>query len=399
MAATRRLPAIFAADVVGYSRLMGADEEGTHERFKAHLREVVDPTRATPVDRRPALYESQRRPGAAVFRGRDHRGSDDRSLEAREYVRDLAQYRVHLPDKPIDTKQLGRDLGVRYVLEGSVRRSGSQVRVSAQLIDAQTDAHLWADRFDRDTGDLFALQNEITSRLANALGAELIAAKAARPTEHPDALDYILRGRAVLFKPRTRDTFREAINFYERALALDPQSIEAQCRLVYVLAVRVLNGMADSAAVDLARAEGLVDQALAASPRYALAHLVKGHVLRAQGRWEAAIPEYEAALALNHNLVAGLTNLGWCKLYAGSIEEVTPLVLLLPDWNRASAAKRTSTRQSSGSKKRATPYLVYRPIAAASPPMPSEAKPNAPPPNSPKPGGWAAEIFFPASPA
>ena len=86
---------------------------------------------------------------------------------------------------------------MRYVLEGSVRRSGNQVRVNAQLIDAETDAHLWAERFDRDTGDLFALQNEITSRIAVALDLELIGAEAARPTERPDALDYILRGRAA----------------------------------------------------------------------------------------------------------------------------------------------------------------------------------------------------------
>jgi TolB-like protein len=100
-------------------------------------------------------------------------------------------------NKLIGTKQIGRELGVRYILEGSIRRSGSQVRVNTQLIDAGTDAHLWAERFDRDMGDLFALQNEITGRLANALGVELVAAEAARPPEHPDALDYILRGRAV----------------------------------------------------------------------------------------------------------------------------------------------------------------------------------------------------------
>src|SRR6516165_9571177 len=112
--------------------------------------------------------------------------------------------------KPIDTKQIGRELGVRYVLEGSVRGSGNRVRVSAQLIDAATDAHLWAERFDSDTVDLFALQNEITTRLANTLGIEMIAAEAARPTERPDALDYILRGRAVLLKARTPDSYREA---------------------------------------------------------------------------------------------------------------------------------------------------------------------------------------------
>src|SRR6516165_3802237 len=107
-------------------------------------------------------------------------------------------------NKAIDTKQIGRDLGVRYVLEGSVQRSGNQVRVNVQLIDAETDAHLWAEQFDGEMVELFALQNEITSRLANTLGVELIAAEAARPTEHPDALDYILRGRAAGLKPDSR---------------------------------------------------------------------------------------------------------------------------------------------------------------------------------------------------
>jgi TolB-like protein len=108
-------------------------------------------------------------------------------------------------NKPVDTKQIGRELGVRYVLEGSVRRSGNRLRVTTQLIDAETDSHLWTERFDRDMGDLFVLQNEITSRLANALGAELVAAEAARPTDTPDVLDYILRGRAALLKPASRE--------------------------------------------------------------------------------------------------------------------------------------------------------------------------------------------------
>jgi TolB-like protein len=102
--------------------------------------------------------------------------------------------------KRVDTKQIGRELGVRYVLEGSVQRSVNHVRVNAQLINAETDAHLWAERFDGDTNDLFALQEEITSRIAIALGVELTGAEAARPTEHPDALDYLLRGYAAAGK-------------------------------------------------------------------------------------------------------------------------------------------------------------------------------------------------------
>jgi TolB-like protein/tetratricopeptide (TPR) repeat protein len=229
-------------------------------------------------------------------------------------------------NKPVGTKQIGRELGVRYALEGSVRRSGNQVRISAQLIDAATDAHLWAERFDHDTDNIFVLQNEITSGIASALGVELIAAEAARPTEHPDALDYLLRGRAVLLKPRTPDTYSEAINLFEHALALDPKFVEAQSRLAVVLVTRVIEIMTGSAASDLVRADALVDRALAASPRYAYAHFAKGHLLRAQKRWEEAVLEYEAALALNRNLVHAFTDLGWCKLCTGSIEQVPPLV-------------------------------------------------------------------------
>jgi TolB-like protein/class 3 adenylate cyclase/Tfp pilus assembly protein PilF len=472
MASTRRLAAILAADVAGYSRLMGQDEEGTHERLKAHLRELVDPKieehrgrivkntgdgllaefasvidavrcaveiQRGMIDRGPDVPEERRirfRIGAnigdVIVEEHDIFGDGVNvaaRLEAlaepggicisrvvRDQIRDKLPYpfkdmgeqsvkniarsvRVYAwhPDlpapmvphaasisqpalaprlsivvlpfanlsedqeqqyfangitedlttdlsrlenmfvisrntaftyrsKPIDTKQIGRELGVRYVLEGSIRRSGNQLRINAQLIDAKTDAHLWAERFDRDVGDLFALQNEITGRLANALGVELIAAEAARPAEHPDALDYILRGRAVLYgKPRTADTYSEVINLFEHALALDPQSVEAQSRLAVALADRVLALMTNSWAADLARAERLINQAFARSPGGWLAHFAKGHVLRAQKRWEEAVPEYQAALALNHNFVGVPICLGWCKLQAGSIEEVIPL--------------------------------------------------------------------------
>ena len=228
-------------------------------------------------------------------------------------------------DKPVDAKQIGRELGVRYVLEGSVRRSGNRVRVNAQLIDAETDAHLWAERFDGDTGDLFASQDEVTSRIAAALNVDLIGAEATRPTEHPDALDYILRGRAALSKPPSRESFAERIGLFEHALALDPRSVEAQCYLAAGLASRVLDGMSDSAAADIKRAEDLLGQALAASPRSPLAHFAKGIVFRAQGRDEEAIPEFETAIAFNRNWPVAIAALGWCKFLAGSIEEAIRL--------------------------------------------------------------------------
>jgi TolB-like protein/class 3 adenylate cyclase len=228
-------------------------------------------------------------------------------------------------NKPIDTRQIGRELGVRYVLEGSLRRSGSQLRVSAQLIDAATGAHLWAERFDRDTGDLFALQNEITGRLAIALNVELIAAEAAHPTNNPDALDYFFRGRAAYWKPNSPEKWAETIALFERALALDPCLVSARSLLASALADRVLSGMTTTAAVDIARADELAAQALDQSPRSATAHWARGEVRRAQVRFEEAIPDYETAIALNRNFVSASFGLGMCKLRAGLLNEVIPL--------------------------------------------------------------------------
>jgi adenylate cyclase len=229
-------------------------------------------------------------------------------------------------NKPIAAKQIGRELGVRYVLEGSVQRLAGQVRINAQLIEAETNAHLWAERFDGDTSDLFALQNEITTRIAVSLNQELIAAEVARRTERPDVLEYILRARAAYAAPISRERNAEGIRLLELALALDPHSGEAQSLLAGALARRVLNGLSDARAADLERAKQLSEHALAASFRSPLAHIAKAHLLRTQRRYSEAIPEYETALAYNRNYVYAYFALGKCKLYTGSIEETIPLV-------------------------------------------------------------------------
>jgi adenylate cyclase len=232
-------------------------------------------------------------------------------------------------DKPIDTKQIGRELGVRYVLEGSVQRSGKQVRVNAQLIDAETGAHLWAERFERDIADLFAVQNEITGRIAVELNFALVGVEATRPTNNADARDYILRGRAAYNRPATPAGRAEAIGWFERALALDPHSVEAQSWLALALASRISNGMTDTAAADLGRAEGLIAQALATSPGYPVARYAKGVLLigpqqAAQHRFADAIPEFEAVIASDRNWAGAITNLGFCKFITGSLEELIP---------------------------------------------------------------------------
>jgi TolB-like protein/DNA-binding SARP family transcriptional activator len=226
--------------------------------------------------------------------------------------------------KPVDTKQIGRELGVHYVLEGEVQRLRDRVRVTAQLIDAETDAHLWAERFEGNAGDLLTLQDEITNRIAIALDLELVDAAAAHPVERPDALDYILRGRAARLRPPSRENRAEQVLLFERALALDQNSVAAQSWLAIELAARALDSMTDTVAADIARAETLAERALAASPRSSVARFAKGQVLRAQHRYDEAIVEYETVISLNRNWAHAYSHLGWCKFMSGLIEELIP---------------------------------------------------------------------------
>jgi TolB-like protein/predicted Zn-dependent protease len=229
-------------------------------------------------------------------------------------------------NKPVDTRQIGRELGVRYVLEGSVQRLGNKVRVNAQRIDAETDAHLWAEQFDGDVSDLFALQDEITRRIAFALNIEMITAEAARPAQNPDALDYVLRGRAALFKPTSVKNYAEALSSFEHALELEPQSTDAQLGLAGALVAHFLDFGSSSATDDLKRAEALVNLSFVAAPRDLRTHYFKAKVLRAQRRCAEAIAEYETVLALNRNSAASLGEISKCKIYIGPIEEAIPLL-------------------------------------------------------------------------
>jgi TolB-like protein/DNA-binding winged helix-turn-helix (wHTH) protein/thioredoxin-like negative regulator of GroEL len=228
-------------------------------------------------------------------------------------------------NKPVDARQIGRELGVRYVLEGSVQRFRNHIRVNTRLIDAWTDAHLCAEQFDRDPADPFAVQDEIGKRIEVRIYHELLAWEGSRPTEHPDALDYILRGRAAQI-PFDRDNYAEAIGFFNRALAVDPQSAEAQGWLADALARRVIDEMTDAAVADVSRSAGLAAQAVAASSRSACAHSAQGQVLSAQSRYAEAIPAFETAREINPAWPHVCGFLSDCKLWTGSVADAIPLV-------------------------------------------------------------------------
>lgn len=225
--------------------------------------------------------------------------------------------------KVVDLKQIGRELNVCYLLEGSVQRSGNRLRLNVQLIDTETATHLWADRFDKAVADLFDMQDEIVSRLAHTLGAQLVVAEARRAERslHPDATDLVFQGRASLYKGWTPEYLAEARGFFERALSLDPQNIEA---MVGMARVDLLVGAAlysDDRVTRLAAAEVASVKALSLAPNHARAHLILGAVLNSTNRAAQGIAECERALALDRNLARAHYEIGRAKLFMGLGEE------------------------------------------------------------------------------
>jgi TolB-like protein/Tfp pilus assembly protein PilF len=225
--------------------------------------------------------------------------------------------------KTIDTKQIGRELSVRYVLEGSVRRLGKQIRINAQLIDAQTDAHLWAERFDGAVENLFALQDDIVARLASQLGAQLIEAEARR-AEHspdPDSIDLYFRAKALMNRGSTAEYLKPAEALLQRALQLDPNNVDALAANGWVNMDLGAGFMADDRPARLASVEASATKALSLAPDHAFAHLVLGSFYSAVNRSDEAIAEFEHALILDRNLIYAHALIGMAKTALGRAGE------------------------------------------------------------------------------
>ena len=225
--------------------------------------------------------------------------------------------------KHVDLKQVGRELKVRYVLEGSVQRGCNRLRVNVQLIDAETGNHIWAERFDKPVADLFDMQDEIVSRLANTLDAQLIATEARRAegSLHPDAMDLYFQGRASVNKGVAPDYLAQARAFFERALVLDPGNIGA---LVGNAQVDVSIGsgyMSDDRGARFAAAQTALIKALSLAPQNAYAQMLLGAVQSMTNRATQGIAECEQALALDRNLAYAHAVIGLTKSYIGRGEE------------------------------------------------------------------------------
>jgi TolB-like protein len=459
----RRLMAILAADVAGYSRLVGADEEGTLARWKAHWRELIDPKitehrgrivritgdgllvefasviaavrcaievqramaeRNDDVPREKqiefrmginvgdiiidgtdiwgdgvnvaARLEALAERGGICVSGRVHDDvcgrldigfQDTGDHQLKNIVRGVRVYRVRLnatagerapalPDKPsiavmpfsniggdpeqeyfadgmveevitalsrmrwlfviarnssftykgraVDVKQVGRELGVRYVLEGGVRKATNRVRITAQLIDARTGAHLWADRFERELHDIFELQDELTGTVVGAISPKLEQAEIERakhkPTSSLDAYDYYLRGLAAMY-PRGVEASNEALGLFYRAIELDPDFSSAHGMAAWCYARRKVarcmadpvKEMSESARLSRRAAELGKDDAIALSAGgYVIAYVV--------GELENGAALVDRALLLNPNLAAAWTYSGAVRTFLGEHE-------------------------------------------------------------------------------
>jgi TolB-like protein/Tfp pilus assembly protein PilF len=476
--AERRLAAILAADVVGYSRLMGADEAGTARAFRGH-REAIAPIVAAhggrvvrtigdgvllefpsivaavecavgvqklmarrnadaPADQRmlfriginlgdvlvedhdivgdgvnvAARLESLAEPGGICISEDVHRhvhgkvdvGFADMGFQQlKNIARPVRAYRVRLeellpprspqpelPDRPsiavlafqnmsgdpeqeyfsdgivediitalsrmrwlfviarnssfiykgraVDVKQVGRELGVRYVLEGSVRKAANRVRITGQLIDSSTGVHLWADRFEGGLEDIFELQDQVTASVVGAIGSKLEQAEIERakrkPTENLDAYDYFLRGMAALHR-WSREGNNEALRLFYRAIELDPDFASAYGMAARCYSQRKASGWMIDRAQEAAETERLARRAIALGKDDAVALCTAGIALSyVLGEHEHGAALMERALALNPNWASAWLFSGWGKVWLGdpedAIERVTRAMRLSP---------------------------------------------------------------------
>lgn len=221
--------------------------------------------------------------------------------------------------KALDLRQVGRELNIRYVLEGSVQRGSNRLRVGAQLIDAESGAQLWTDRFDKPFADLFDMQDEIVSRLANTLDTQLIEAEVRRSTgsPQPDSLDLYFQGKSLLYKGWTPENLEQARGNFERALTLDSKNIEAMIWMAVVDLIVALNCMTDDRRAVISAAETILLNAVSIAPNHALGHLALGILLNSTNRAIDGIAECERALALDRNLADAHARIGAAKVLIG----------------------------------------------------------------------------------
>jgi adenylate cyclase len=227
-------------------------------------------------------------------------------------------------DAPVKVQQVGRELGVAYVVEGSVRKAGDRVRINAQLVDAATGRHLWADRYDRELTDVFALQDDVVQKIVEALAVRLTADEEVRLDQSakvvPEAYDLLLRGLARL-RRFTGEDVAAARGLFERAIAVDPQFARAHADIAWTHALDVAFGWTDSPDDSLQQAVEMAEHALALDESVPQVHMALSSIHRRQRRFDDSVAAARRAIELDPNYADGYAQLANSLIYEGRPEE------------------------------------------------------------------------------
>src|SRR5262245_8586529 len=318
--------------------------------IKEHQDQALD-TRGQTIEQAPALAIPNR-PSIAVLPFQNLSGDPEQEYFADGIVEDIIMALSRLrwlvviarnssftyKGRAVDVKQVGRDLGVRYVLEGSVRKSGNRVRIAGQLIDSASGANLWADRFDGSIEDIFDLQDQVAASVVGAIARRLEQAEIERakrkPTESLDAYDYFLRGMASFYR-RTNESNSEALRQFRKATEFDADFASAYGMAAWCYVWRKLNRWTTDNARETAEAVGLARLAVDLGSDDAVALTRGGHALAfLVGELDLGIDALDRALVLNSNQATAWYLSGWLQIFVGKpdagIERLTRAMRLSP---------------------------------------------------------------------
>ena len=319
---------------------------GFEDMGEQEIKNIAEPVRAYRVlSARPSAIEAPPplpdKPSIAVLPFTNISGDPEQEFfadgMAEDIITALSKYRWFFviarnssftyKGKTVKVQQVATELGVRYVLEGSVQRAGDRIRVNAQLIDAETGTHIWAERYDRDLADIFALQDEITEQIVSSIAPELGTAERERARRKPpaslDAWDRFQRGLWHVYHVNERD-HSEAERLMREVTEIDPGFSPAYAYLAFLRYLAVIHGLAEDDAKTLAEGHTLGNKAVTLDRNDPVAHFALARVLTMEGDMEAAIAESKIAIGLNPNDPHGHHSLGWA-LYWGRADAETAL--------------------------------------------------------------------------
>ena len=229
-----------------------------------------------------------------------------------------------------DPRQVGRDLNVRYLLDGYVQRSPNELRINVQLIDATSGAHLWADRFTRRRDQLAGWQDEVVGRIASALNLRLPRLENERALRerrgNPDAYDLATRAWALIYTAKKAEHYETALALFREALALDENAMSAMAGIAWSSGISLLNGWGASPAEDTRIAEAVIAKLLAMDPHHVVAHHSRGFLLRLQQRTQAAYEAFQTVVLINPNFAPGHAQLGLTAIELGRPDEGIPSI-------------------------------------------------------------------------